>query len=77
MKLRDYARLERRLTVLPEAAEWAFFARLVEMLQVCPIAGRKVCDPLIKVVQACVMEQLKAVGAGITFVRLQLCQLLV
>src|SRR4030095_6885784 len=70
MKFRDRARLERRLTVFPEAAEGALFTRFVEMLQVCPIAGRKVRHPLIQVVHSYVVEQLKAVGAGLTFVRL-------
>jgi len=77
MKFRDRARLERRLAVFPKAAEGALFTRFVEMLQVCPIARGKVCDPLIEVVHACFVEQLKAVAAGFTFVRLLFRQFLV
>src|SRR5947207_13304970 len=75
-ELRDWQRPQHRLAFLPEASKGPLLTRLVEVPQICEVAGCKVRDPLIQVAHAGIVEQLKAVAACFPFVSLQFGQFL-
>jgi hypothetical protein len=70
LEFRNTKWFDQWLGVLPKAAKGTFLTRLIKVPQVRKITGNEIGHPLIQVVHACVVKELKTVPAGLALVGL-------